>query len=294
MMRIGFVGTGIMGVPMVLNLLKAGYSVKVWNRSTEKVQKLKDAGVEVCELLSDIGTDIDVLICMLSDAPTCNEILFQSQGAVSQLKTNALVIVMSSIPVEAAQAQHAQCKTLGLRYLDAPVSGGEKGAIEAKLAIMVGGEQKDFNEAEEIFSSLGRAVLVGPAGCGELSKLVNQMIVASTIATVSEGLLLAQQGGADPAKVKQAISGGFADSPILQQHGQRMIDEAFQPGGAATTQLKDTHTALSYAKSIGLNLPVLGLVDQLFTHLVEAGDGDLDHSALIRQIQRINQLEIGS
>lgn len=292
MMRIGFIGTGIMGTPMVLNLLKAGYSVKVWNRSTLKVQKLRDAGAEVCERLEEISSDIEVLICMLSDAQTCNEILFQSQGGVSQLKPNALVIVMSSIPVEAAQAQYAQCKALGLRYLDAPVSGGEKGAIEAKLAIMVGGSQNDFNEAEAIFSSLGRAVLVGPAGCGELSKLVNQMIVASTIATVSEGLLLAQQGGADPAKVKQAISGGFADSPILKQHGQRMIDQAFQPGGAATTQLKDTHTAVSYAKSLGLNLPVLGLVDQLFANLVEAGDGHLDHSALIRQIQRINHLEI--
>lgn len=294
MMRIGFVGTGIMGAPMVLNLLKAGYRVKVWNRSVAKAQQLQDAGAEVCERLAEVGMDVDILICMLSDAQTCDEILFQSQGAVSQLKYNALVIVMSSIPVEVAQAQYAQCKALGLRYLDAPVSGGAKGAIEAKLAIMVGGEQQDFNEAEAIFSSLGRAVLVGPAGCGELSKLVNQMIVASTIATVSEGLLLAQQGGADPAKVKQAISGGFADSPILQQHGQRMIDQAFQPGGAATTQFKDTHTALNYAKSLGLKLPVLGLVNQLFAHLVEAGDGNLDHSSLIRQIQRINQLELGS
>lgn len=292
MMRIGFVGTGIMGAPMAINLLKAGYSVKVWNRSTAKVQKLQYAGAEVCEQLEEIGADVDVLICMLSDAQACNEILFESQGAISQLRPNALVVVMSSIPVEVAQAQHAKCRASGLRYLDAPVSGGEKGAIEAKLAIMVGGAQNDFNEAEAIFSSLGRAVLVGPTGCGELAKLVNQMIVASTIATVSEALLLAQQGGADPAKVKKAISGGFADSPILQQHGQKMIDESFQPGGAVTTQLKDTHTAVNYAKSLGLNLPVLSLVDQLFAKLVEAGDGHLDHSALIRQIQRMNNLEI--
>lgn len=291
MMCIGFVGTGIMGTPMVLNLLKAGYNVKIWNRSPEKAQKLQDSGAKFCKHVADVGVDVDVLICMLSDAATCNEILFQSHGAVSKLKPNALVIVMSSIPVEVAQAQFARCKALGLRYLDAPVSGGEKGAIEAKLAIMVGGEQSDFDEAKPIFSSLGRAVLVGPTGCGELSKLVNQMIVASTIATVSEALLLAQQGGADPEKVKQAISGGFADSPILQQHGQKMIDQTFKPGGAATTQLKDTRTAVAYAKSQGLDLPVLGLVNQLFADLVEAGDGDLDHSALIRQIQRLNHLK---
>lgn len=292
MIRIGFIGTGIMGTPMVINLLKKGYAVKVWNRSIGKTQKLRDAGAEVCSELAEIGIGVDVLICMLSDGKTCDEILFKNQGAVSQLKQGSLVVVMSSIPVETAQEQFRRCQSLGLGYLDAPVSGGEKGAIEASLAIMVGGQAQDFARVEAIFSSLGKAVLVGPAGCGELAKLVNQMIVASTIATVSEGLLLAQQGGADPAKVREAISGGFADSPILKQHGQRMIDHAFQPGGAASTQLKDTYTVVKYAENLGLNLPVIHLVHQLFTSLVDAGDGDLDHSALIRQIRRVNQLEV--
>lgn len=291
-MRIGFIGTGIMGAPMVLNLLKADYAVKVWNRSPSKIVKLVEAGASHCAQLEDIGHDIDVLICMLSDGVTCTEVLFKEQGAVSQLKPNAMIIVMSSIPVETAKAQSDKCKSLGFRYLDAPVSGGEKGAIEATLAIMVGGDLEDFQAVETVFSSMGNAVLVGPAGCGELAKLVNQMIVASTIATVSEGLLLAQQGGADPAKVKLAISGGFADSPILKQHGQRMIDQAFEPGGAAQTQLKDTHTAVSYAQSLGLKLPVIQLVDQLFNQMVDAGDGGLDHSALIRQFKRMNQIDL--
>lgn len=292
MMRIGFVGTGIMGAPMVLNLLKAGYSVKVWNRSASKAEKLRVAGAELSLQLQEVGTDVDVLICMLSDGKTCDEILFSENGAVSKLKQNAYVVVMSSIPVETAQAQQQKCQALGLNYLDAPVSGGEKGAIEGTLAIMAGGDPEHFEQVQAMLSSMGRPVLVGPAGCGELSKLVNQMIVASTIATVSEGLLLAQQGGADPAKVKEALSGGFADSPILQQHGQRMLNAQFQPGGAAKTQLKDTQTAVNYAQSLDLNLPVISLVNQLFAYLVEAGDGDLDHSSLIRQIQRINHLEL--
>lgn len=292
MANIGFVGTGIMGTPMVMNLLKAGHDVKVWNRTPSKLKTLVEAGAIACPELSQIGADVEFLVCMLSDGKTCDDVLFQEHGAVSQLKPQSTVIVMSSIPVETAKQQDQKCNQLGFHYLDAPVSGGEKGAINASLAIMVGGDEQVFAQAEVVFKALGRPVLVGKAGCGELAKLVNQMIVASTIATVSEALLMAQQGGADPRKVKEALSGGFADSCILQQHGERMLNDTFEPGGAARTQLKDTHTAMAHAQTLGLNLPVATLVDQLFENMVNAGDGDLDHSGLIRELKRMNHLPV--
>lgn len=291
MAKIGFVGIGIMGSPMVVNLLKAGHHVQVWNRTPAKLGDLIKLGAQACHEVHQVATDVDFLICMLSDGEACNKILFQDHGAVTQLKQGATVIVMSSIPVETARFQNEKCQALGFNYLDAPVSGGEKGAIQGNLAIMVGGKEAVFEQAKLIFSAMGRSVLVGGAGCGELAKLVNQMIVASTIATVSEGLLLAQQGGADPFKVREALSGGFADSPILQQHGERILHNQFKPGGTAKTQLKDIYTATAYAKSLSLSLPVAELVDQLFENMVNAGDGDLDHSALIRELKRMNHLE---
>ncbi|AZP29369.1 MULTISPECIES: NAD(P)-dependent oxidoreductase [Acinetobacter calcoaceticus/baumannii complex] len=288
MATIGFVGTGIMGLPMAMHLLKAGHHIKVWNRTLSKADSLKEAGAQVCSDLEQVGKDVEFLICMLSDGKTCDEILFKEHGAISQLKPESTVMVMSSIPVEVAQAQSEKCRERGFKYLDAPVSGGEKGAKNASLAIMVGGEAKTFSQAETILSAMGRPILVGGAGCGMLAKLVNQMIVATTIATVSEGLLLATKAGADPIKLKQALTGGFADSPILQQHGERMLSRNFKPGGTARNQHKDIHTAVSYAKSLELNLPVAQQVSQLFENMLAAGDGELDHSGLIRELERMN------
>ncbi|WP_038343832.1 NAD(P)-dependent oxidoreductase [Acinetobacter sp. A47] len=290
MARIGFVGTGIMGMPMAMNLLKAGHQVKVWNRTLSKVEGLKQAGAHVCSELEQVGKDIEFLICMLSDGKTCDEILFKQHGAISQLKPGCTVIVMSSIPVEVAKIQSEKCQERGFRYLDAPVSGGEKGAQNASLAIMVGGDTETFVQAEHILSAIGRPVLIGEAGCGMLAKLVNQMIVASTIATISEGLLLASKAGADPVKLKQALTGGFADSPILQQHGERMLTRNFTPGGTAHNQHKDIDTAVRYAKSLALNLPVAEQVCLLFKNMIAAGDSELDHSGLIRELERINDL----
>lgn len=288
MATIGFVGTGIMGLPMAMHLLKAGHHIKVWNRTLSKADSLKEAGAQVCSELEQVGKDVEFLICMLSDGKTCDEILFKEHGAISQLKPESTVMVMSSIPVEVAQAQSEKCRERGFKYLDAPVSGGEKGAQNASLAIMVGGDAKTFSQAETILSAMGRPILVGDAGCGMLAKLVNQMIVATTIATVSEGLLLASKAGADPIKLKQALTGGFADSPLLQQHGERMLSRNFKPGGTARNQHKDIHTAVSYAKSLELNLPVAQQVSQLFENMLAAGDGELDHSGLIRELERMN------
>ena len=287
---VGFIGTGIMGKPMARNLLQAGYPVRAWNRSPAKALELAAHGAEVLPTPALAAKGAQVLVCMLSDGPTCDEVLFGEGGAARVLAPGALVIVMSSIAVDSAVEQARQCAALGLHYLDAPVSGGERGAREASLAIMVGGEVAAFEQGRQVLAAMGRPVHVGPAGTGELSKLVNQLIVASTIATVAEGLLLAERGGADPSKVHEALMGGFVDSPIWRQHGQRMLDNDFTPGGPAKWQLKDTRTALAQAQKLGLSLPVGSLVDGLFQAMIEAGDGELDHAGLIRQLRRHNQL----
>ena len=287
---IAFIGTGIMGLPMARNLLNAGFPVRAWNRSTAKAQELSALGAQIASSPALAADGAQVLICMLSDGPTCDAVLFGEDGAVRALKPGSLVVVMSSIPVDTAVEQARLCAELGLRYLDAPVSGGERGAREASLAIMVGGETAAFEQGREVLSALGRPVHVGPAGTGELAKLVNQLIVASTIATVAEGLLLAERGGADPSKVHEALLGGFVDSPIWRQDGQRMLNNDFTPGGPAKWQLKDTRTALAHAQTLGLSLPVGSLVDNLFAAMVEAGDGELDHAGLIRQLRRNNPL----
>ncbi|MCU1726603.1 NAD(P)-dependent oxidoreductase [Pseudomonas sp. 7P_10.2_Bac1] len=287
---VAFIGTGIMGKPMARNLLHAGYPVRAWNRSATKAQELAAQGAEVFDTPAQAAEGAHVLICMLSDGPTCDEVLFGENGAAKALAPGSLVVVMSSIPVDTAVEQARLSAELGLRYLDAPVSGGERGAREASLAIMVGGQTAAFEQGRAVLAAMGRPVHVGPAGTGELSKLVNQLIVASTIATVAEGLLLAERGGADPAKVHEALMGGFVDSPIWRQHGQRMLSNDFTPGGPAKWQLKDTRTALAQAHTLGLSLPVGSLVDSLFAAMVEAGDGELDHAGLIRQLRRNNTL----
>lgn len=287
---VAFIGTGIMGQPMALNLLKAGYPVRAWNRSTARTVPLAEQGAQVLASAAHAAEGAQTLLCMLSDGPTCNEVLFGEEGAARALAPGALVIVMSSIAVEVAVEQARQCAALGLRYLDAPVSGGERGARDASLAIMTGGDSDAFEQGRTILAVLGRPVHVGPAGTGQLAKLVNQLIVASTIATVAEGLLLAERGGADPARVHEALLGGFVDSVIWRQHGQRMLHQDFTPGGPAKWQLKDTRTALAHADSLGLSLPVGSLVNGLFEAMVEAGDGELDHAGLIRQLRRHNHL----
>jgi 3-hydroxyisobutyrate dehydrogenase-like beta-hydroxyacid dehydrogenase len=287
--NIGFIGTGIMGLPMAQNLLSSGHSLRVWNRSPEKLRALTREGALPCHTPREVAQNSTVVLCMLSDGPTCDSILFGSKGVMAAMTPGTTLVVMSSIPVENAVIQSRVAATYGIGYMDAPVSGGEKGAKAASLAIMAGGDPDTFADVKDVLSCLGRPVHVGPVGTGELAKLVNQLIVASTIATVSEALLLAERGGADPSKVREALSGGFADSPILQLHGQRMLSNDFT-GGPAKWQLKDTRTALAQAAELGLDLPVAKLVDSLFADMVSAGDGELDHSGLIRELRRHNGL----
>ncbi|TVP50290.1 MAG: NAD(P)-dependent oxidoreductase [Halomonas sp.] len=285
---IGFIGTGIMGAPMAARLVKAGHQVRVWNRTKSKADSLETVGAEIVDNPEEAASDSDVVIVMLSSGPVCDEILLGSSGLLKAMQPDATLIVMSSIPVETARRQAEEAATHQIHYLDAPVSGGEQGAIDGSLAIMVGGDTTSFKAVEHLLLTLGRPVHVGPAGSGELAKLANQMIVANSIATVAEAILLAERGGANPERMLAALEGGFADSTILRIHGQRMIQENFTPGGPSKWQFKDTQTAMAFAGELGLDLPVSTLVNSLYEKLVAQGDGELDHSALIRQLKRHN------
>lgn len=289
--KLAFLGTGIMGVQMARRLCEAGYPLTAWNRSREKAERLATHGAEIAESPAAAVAECDIAIVMLSDGPVCDEVLYD-QGALAALPRQSLLIVMSSIPVETAEGQAQKAAERGLRYIDAPVSGGERGATEGTLAIMAGGAPEDIEAAREIFEVMGRVTHVGPAGSGELAKLANQMIVANTIATISEALLLAKRGGADPAAVREALLGGFADSTILRQHGERILKGDFAPGGPSKYQLKDQTTAAAQARKLELELPVTELVLGLYEALVEHGDGELDHSALYRELLRRNGLPV--
>jgi 2-hydroxy-3-oxopropionate reductase len=288
---VGFIGTGIMGLPMAKHLAAAGFKVTAYNRSSSKAAVLTQYGVNVVESAAKAASGNDAVVVMLSSGPVCDDILFSKpNGAVWQMKPGSILIVMSSIPVGTAKAHAELAASAGIQYLDAPVSGGEVGAIAANLSIMVGGDNDTVASCQQLLQAMGRTIHIGPIGTGQLTKLANQLIVASTIVTVAESLLLAERGGAQIDKVRDALLGGFASSRILELHGKRMIDENFRPGGTATNQVKDTQAALELAESLELKLPMLSLTDALFRNLIDHGHGDLDHSALILELRRLNRL----
>ena len=288
--QIAFLGTGLMGGPMARNLLKAGFQVRAWNRTAEKAAPLAADGAVICQTAAEAVSGADVIILMVSDGPTVHQLLFEQEIARA-MSTGALVIDMSSIKAKEARAHASQLAALGVAHLDAPVSGGTKGAEAASLAIMVGGEASDFAAAKPIFAAMGRAVHVGPAGAGQLSKLANQAIVGVTIGIVAEAMLFVEKGGADPAAVRQALSGGFADSTILQQHGTRMTTGDFVPGGPAKFQVKDMSNVLDEAADLALDLPLTHIVRDRFSRLVsELEGGDKDHSALYLELLDRNGL----
>ncbi|PYE31422.1 2-hydroxy-3-oxopropionate reductase [Rhizobium sp. PP-WC-1G-195] len=286
--NIAVIGTGIMGGPMAGRLAEAGYGVTAWNRTPDKAQRLKGLGVETAANAKDAVRHADVVLCMLSSGPVCEAVLDGEGGVIAAMRPGSVLLVMSSIPVETAVALGEAAAKRDIDCLDAPVSGGEKGAKDGTLAIMAGGRAEVVERLAPVFAPLGRVTHVGPAGSGALTKLANQLIVASTICAVAEALTLAERGGADPAKVREALLGGFADSTVFRQHGLRMVERNFEPGGPAKYQVKDTSTALGFARHHGLSLPVSEEVDRLFQAMVDHGDGDLDHSAVILELQRMN------
>jgi 3-hydroxyisobutyrate dehydrogenase-like beta-hydroxyacid dehydrogenase len=286
-LRVAVLGIGMMGLPMARRLCEAGCQVSAWNRSRAKAERLAPFGARIADTPADAVRDAELVITLLEDGNTVESVLFQ-QGATTGLQRGALVIDMSSIQPRQARDHAARLAAMGVQHLDAPVSGGTVGAEAGTLAIMVGGKPADFERARAVFEILGRPTHVGPHGAGQLAKLANQMIVGITIGAVAEALLLCEKGGADMAKVKQAITGGFADSRILQVHGQRMIERDFSKRGAMTVQLKDMRNALTTAQEIGFEAPVTALFEQLFAQAVEHGLADLDHSALFVELASRN------
>lgn len=284
---IAVLGIGMMGYPMARRLCEAGFTVHAWNRSRAKAERLQPAGAQVHDTPAQAVAAVDLVITLLEDGRAVESVLFE-QGAASGMRPGTLVVDMSSIQPRQARDHAARLAAIGVQHLDAPVSGGTVGAEAGTLAIMAGGKPADFERALPAFGELGRATHVGPTGAGQLAKLANQMIVGITIGAVAEALLLCERGGADMGKVRQAITGGFADSRILQVHGQRMVERDFAKRGAIAVQLKDMRNAMATAGEIGFDAPITALFEQLYTQAAEHGLSDLDHSALFMELASRN------
>ena len=292
-LRIAVLGCGLMGLPMARRLLAAGHEVHAWNRTRAKAEPLATEGAYVHDTPRQACVKADTVISMLENGKVVGEVLFGmgQDGAIHGMRAGTLVVDMASIQPREARDHAARLSERGLRHLDAPVSGGTVGAEAGTLAIMAGGKPEDFEAALPVFASLGRATHVGPHGAGQLAKLANQMIVGISIGAVAEALLLCAKGGADPAKVREAITGGFADSRILQLHGQRMVERDFVARGKMTVQLKDMRNALATAAEIGFDAPITALFEQLYADGVEHGLGDLDHSGLFVELASRNAMQ---
>jgi len=277
-----------MGLPMAKNILKAGYSLKAYNRSQNKAAALKEFGAEITISIDEAVKDSDIVITMLTDDMAINEVM-NNLNFLENLKSDAVVIDMSSVKPTTAINHGNFLKSKNIKYLDAPVSGGTIGAEEASLAIMVGGEQDVFNEVLDVLKAMGNPTLVGPLGSGQVSKLANQIIVGLTIGAVAEAITLCEKAGANPDKMIKALSGGWADSKILQTHGKRMIDKDFTPKGRTSVHLKDMNNILECANNHNTHLPISNLVKEMYKTLVENGHGETDHSSLYKEIERINK-----
>ena len=278
---IGFIGLGIMGKPMARNLVSAGYRVIALNRSRGPVDELVALGADTAATPRDVAAKSDIVITMLPDSPDVESVALGDDGIVAGIRTGALWIDMSTIAPATTKRVAEQLAARGATSLDAPVSGGEKGAIDAALSIMIGGSEAAFARAKPIFEALGKNIVhVGELGAGQVTKACNQIVVGVTIEAVAEALALAEASGVDPVKVRAALLGGFAQSKILEVHGQRMIDRAFTPGFKSKLHRKDMNIAANAGDERGLDLGAAKLVRERFDALIERGDGELDHSAL--------------
>jgi 3-hydroxyisobutyrate dehydrogenase-like beta-hydroxyacid dehydrogenase len=299
-MTIAFLGIGLMGFPMARRLCQAGHTVHAFNRSRDKAERLAPFGAQIFDTAAQAVQGADTVICMLENGEVTGEVLFAQEvaQAMRQDKTdnargtlnarNTLVIDMASTKPREARDHAARLAALGIRHIDCPVSGGTVGAEAGTLVMMAGGKAEDFARAQDVLKVFGRSTHVGPHGAGQLAKLANQMIVGVTIGAVAEALLLCQRGGADMAKVREAITGGFADSRILQLHGERMVNRDFAPRGRLAIQLKDMRNALDTANETSMDVPITTLFEQLYAQATEHGLGDLDHSGLFVELASRN------
>ncbi|WP_322995816.1 2-hydroxy-3-oxopropionate reductase [Castellaniella sp.] len=293
MANIGFIGLGIMGTPMAANLIQGGHSLVTYTVG-KTPQSLLDAGAKAVASSTEVAKAADIIIVMVPDTPDVEAVLFGENGVAEGLSKGKIVIDMSSISPVATKEFAKKINDLGCEYLDAPVSGGEVGAKAASLTIMIGGNQATFDQCESIFKLMGKNItLVGGNGDGQTTKVANQIIVALTIEAVGEALVLASKAGADPAKVRQALMGGFASSRILEVHGERMVNRTFDPGFRINLHQKDLNLALTTARQLGMSLPSTAVAQELFNACVAHGGAAWDHSGMVRALEILANHEIG-
>lgn len=288
--RIGFIGLGIMGRPMALNLLRAGHDLAVHARRVESMRPLVEAGASACDSPAELAARSDVIVVMVSDTPDVEAVVLGERGVLAGIRPGSVVVDMSTISAAATRRLAARLGELGVEMLDAPVSGGEAGAIEGRLSIMVGGAESVFERLLPVFQILGEKIVhVGGHGAGQVCKSCNQVLVGATIVGVAEALLLAQASGVDPARIRAALLGGFAGSRVLEVHGQRMIDQDFTPGFKARLHRKDMRIVSESARELGLSLPSAVSVAQYLETLVGQGGGELDSAAIYQVLLGLNQ-----
>jgi 2-hydroxy-3-oxopropionate reductase len=292
-LKLGFVGLGIMGAPMAGHLVNAGHQVFINTRSKVPEALASSAAVQ-CSSPQEVASKADIIFTMVPDTPDVEKVLFGEKGIAAGLAKGKIVVDMSSISPIATKAFAQKIKALGCDYLDAPVSGGELGAKNATLSIMVGGDEKVFEKVKPVFELMGKNInLVGGNGDGQTAKVANQIIVALNIEAVAEALLFAAKAGADPAKVRQALMGGFASSKILEVHGERMVKRTFDPGFRIELHQKDLNLALNSARSLGVSLPNTATAQELFNSCSAHGGKAWDHSAMVRALEKLANFEIG-
>jgi 2-hydroxy-3-oxopropionate reductase len=288
MTELGFIGLGIMGKPMASHLVKAGHTVHVCDLTEESVKLLCSLGAKACICCKEVAQKCDIIFIMVPDTPDVEAVLFGAEGVAEGLKPGSIVVDMSSISPIATKEFARKLAAMGVKMLDAPVSGGQVGAENATLSIMVGGPVDVFNQIKPYFERMGKNIVhIGDHGDGQTCKVANQIVVALTIEAVGEALLFASKAGADPAKVRAALLGGFAQSRILELHGERMIKHNFNPGFRIRLHQKDLNLALESARSMGLSLPNTSLAQELFNAVAAQGGSDLDHSAMVLALEKL-------
>ncbi len=288
MSELGFIGLGIMGKPMAGHLLAAGHTVHVYDQNPEPVQELVSKGAVACLSSQEVARKSDLIFIMVPDTPDVEAVLFGKDGVVEGVRAGSIVVDMSSISPTATKKFAQKFGTLGVKMLDAPVSGGQVGAENATLSIMVGGKPEVFEQVKPYFEIMGKNIVhIGDNGDGQTCKVANQIVVALTIEAISEALLFASKAGADPVKVRAALLGGFAQSRILDLHGERMIRRNFTPGFRIRLHQKDLNLALQGARELGLSLPNTSIAQELFNAVAAQGGSDLDHSAMVLALETL-------
>jgi 2-hydroxy-3-oxopropionate reductase len=292
--RVGFIGLGIMGMPMAHNLMEAGYELTVHNRSPEKAEELGKEGATVAASPREVAEKSDVVITMLPDSPQVREVVADENGVLEGISEGALLIDMSTISPVVTEELAEAVKEKGASMLDAPVSGGDVGAIEGTLSIMVGGEEADFERAKPLFEAMGKTIThVGPVGAGQVTKAANQVVVALTIEAVSEALVLGSAGGVSPEKILDVLSGGLAANKVMEVKREKFLSHKFDPGFRSELHHKDLGIALAAGREYGVVLPVTAIVDQMLLSMRRKGWGGEDHSALLRIIEDLSQHTLG-